>query len=1304
MEVEVSPTPPTAAASSSPEASQENDQTHANFAEALGRAPPVKQGSPFPVTVDGRKRSAEAPRAAPPKGRSKNKPAIAPGSNGTAGGCGSKFVSPEAVLEAAREIKEKLPEVSSELLDSLRARGLEPCTLKEVLEERGVQWAVTQMLDERAEAEHARLLEAFQRQCEGWGNNREGWVHNKWNSVIVCPDFKRGGLQVSRSSMREMWNSIMSVVSGFVCPDLLVCRVTDPTHPVRFATPPNESCFTVVYAGKEPIKACKDRKILGEYTGHVRAGNANEQRFEYVFDLSFCALAWRAAEEFEKDSDTSGDEGSPDAANLPVSSAFSEAPRKRKKDNVTKDTETEQPSEGKRRVQVTGSQNIKRVALPVRGELVLDSHDACNQMSLVNHYGTIGLLGERVCHVNTEWQQVFVDGWPHIVLTTIPGVAIEPGDEVLADFGYDWFNRVQDASHKAIARELLDYRIGAKTGGCQTLAPARRPECVVRDSDTSLQTRARMGEVCPYCHSDEIPIVSPAPTKVTAKISRGRGYGTGAKNKENDETDKQSQAQQGETRRTKNTGKAPAWGEQVVHCDGCDRPCHLRCIFGNHSIDQRRLQPEQQEQQAPHTEQQEQAPQDEQQEQTLQDEPHQPSPQNELEQQTPQAEQRNHQHAAGDDASGELSAGTTKGNEVNGAADDDAVIDSVDGGESVEDIYRWFVEGDCKWYCCVCRLQWERMAAAMNFSIDWKARAILREGNPLLLPTPNKAALRMPRIEEEPDLKGNDTGIDTLDCPAGANKRRRKCPGGTSIVKCQKVGEASPHFTRSLKGLAAAAAEPEKPSGSPLSVATGTCGAKAETDNVVALQDNSIKGVQSGMGEMVPAEPLAPTSAAAVGGTLEKRTNMSDDCQKCPQAGIQPIAASEGVAGLSTAASESPISGADSETQLKSENVGSAHIAGQSEECAPNICNGDSEVASAGVAAGATGRTPPEGTFQRRAEGLVVEEAMRVYKDSSEKSRTSKMQPCPVAVNPAELTSEELLGCRTHMLVEPRALLGSLQPCVRCYKLYGAKASVEVCRLTKRHVASNWDHPNFASPAQIQDALLTCFQDALLTVQRDHREKLQRVFESMSPLEREVNMKALISGNRYPRIHANAARRNAENTQSQDVDCTPVITKGMIPLLCVTLGKTKVDFQFPDPETKKLKWFHGCVTNYQAVARDVKPVKAAGKRKSGATNGMEKEKTKEGEKEERITYFTNQFCIEYNDGDHQTVPPKELIAMLIQTGPGSKLAGRKSITTTPLVKMLAPELTKANRQVNYLVRQTNRKASVADLDSDSDEE
>ncbi|CDJ30837.1 uncharacterized protein EMH_0061660 [Eimeria mitis] len=238
---------------------------------------------------------------------------------------------------------------------------------------------------------------------------------------------------------------------------------------------------------------------------------------------------------------------------------------------------------------------------------------------------------------------------------------------------------------------------------------------------------------------------------------------------------------------------------------------------------------------------------------------------------------------------------------------------------------------------------------------------------------------------------------------------------------------------------------------------------------------------------------------------------------------------------------------------------------------------------------------------KRHTSSLVIEEAMRVYKNSSEKKQNSKMQPCPVALTPEEYSSEELLGCRTDMLVEPRALLGSLQPCVHCYKLYGAKASVEVCRLTKRHLASNWDHPHFVSPAQIQDALLTCFQS-------------------------------------------------------------------------------------------KKKWYYGVVSNYQAISSKVTDVDLE---RSG-------EYSKVDEKEKKITYYTNQFRIDYDDGDFQTVPPHELIEMLIETGPGSKLDGRKAITTTPLVKMLSPELRRANRQVNQLVRETNKKGCV--VDSDSDEE
>lgn len=86
--------------------------------------------------------------------------------------------------------------------------------------------------------------------------------------------------------------------------------------------------------------------------------NAVACRFEYVFDLSFCALAWRAAEEFEKDSDTSGDEGPPDQSGSHAISSACDGPKNGEKKTAVKGAEAEPSGEGKRRVQVTGKQQV----------------------------------------------------------------------------------------------------------------------------------------------------------------------------------------------------------------------------------------------------------------------------------------------------------------------------------------------------------------------------------------------------------------------------------------------------------------------------------------------------------------------------------------------------------------------------------------------------------------------------------------------------------------------------------------------------------------------------------------------------------------------------------------------------------------------------------------------------------------------------------------------------------------------------------------------------------------------------------
>ena len=139
---------PTTSASVS--ASQENDQMQAN---ASGAAKPAFSGKQEKLDLLACAANIEQSLGAAPKssfkgtfakGKGKSKP-VSSGNNGSVAGINNKLLSPQEMGEAAREVKDKLPELSEQLLADLKSRGLEPCTLQEVLDERGLQWAATQV-------------------------------------------------------------------------------------------------------------------------------------------------------------------------------------------------------------------------------------------------------------------------------------------------------------------------------------------------------------------------------------------------------------------------------------------------------------------------------------------------------------------------------------------------------------------------------------------------------------------------------------------------------------------------------------------------------------------------------------------------------------------------------------------------------------------------------------------------------------------------------------------------------------------------------------------------------------------------------------------------------------------------------------------------------------------------------------------------------------------------------------------------------------------------------------------------------
>ncbi|PFH32745.1 hypothetical protein BESB_013570 [Besnoitia besnoiti] len=1327
--------------------------------------------------------------------------------------------------------------LTPEMKKQLEDRGLRPCTLREVLERRSKKWAKVQMISAEARSEKERLDSLFKQQCVGWGNNQEGWVYGKWNPVILCPDFRQGGLQVSRSGRRQLWECLKSVVEGFVDPRLQICEVLDPTHPVRFATPPDETCFTVVYVGPKIPASRQARVVFGEYTGVVKDGGLVKKRFEYVFDLSFCALAWRRAEEFETASDSSDDNCGP----------------AREKGNAAQPAEGAQDTrsasqrlspaggrEKRKSVTVSGRRDAKglaRVELPARSQFVLDSSEACNEMSLVNHYGTIELLGDCVCKRNSEWQQVFVDGWPHIVLTSIPGVSIEPGDEILADFGNAWFFKVQDAAHGAIARELLEYRVGLRTAPSQKLVCARPLECVNRRVDPRLKNRARAGEICPYCLSHEhraASCASPSPPGASSPESLAPRKGAAAKHPEEGAPDRvkkehspalsagslerkaqtpglesspsagavctpsqkasppgdsQSnllvvteqlereqafgalatpgvvklppaplsnavvtpQPKGGDAREGAEdepraceadahaaSSSAAFSGDEVVHCDGCDRPCHLRCL-----------------------------------------------------------------------------------------PDPEAILN------------------DWRWYCAVCRMRFFEMCRHLNYQVVLSSEAlaslekegILSAAQSVAHASPmasgfsgsHALALKTPVREEEeaPKREKRQGGAGSLEDPqakvclvAAPAKRREEDErqkddreasarrsrrgdvdltetghGADRLESSKRRSSRGPRDRRSRsagsqkrgEGLAedggAQEAVTSRVCDDPLAVqpeAAATAYAATPSENVEAAGGE--EEAQQGAGAETPSPaPLreAPADesgtcsrdsdvagekenvepAAAAGGmeflnvTLDElgkgseTASWADTCghplpsssvlssELAPEAsrtgeteaGEAPSLGPGGASGACSQGSEnsksergarvSALAGKERDVfslfacpRANPAAAGASHAApmqgekgasplaavtttaesSESDEdaaCDASAARGGAAAQAAGAEAassapgtadGARFEAPPAGVRERRA----------VYDCSAEKMARGRMAPTRVEIVPGDLSKVELQGLQTLHLVDPKGLLGSLQPCEVCYKALGERASTEVCRLAKRHLSPNWDHPHSTTPHQMKDAILTAFQEKVHSMQEEAKKRAQSVTEEIRQLKLSFAAKlqqghhhahhgAALSTDKHGTGGCAAAAHAASRKRSRGA-CSPEVlgmaqagrgggeeekdarpednlpaplTSGFIPLIGVHLGKTVIDRSF------NVGWFEGLITEYSAVA------------------------VEDGK------WYANQFQVEYADGDTECLKVEELVHLLAEHGIRHvDPATRHQYKTTTLDKLLAPEILAAKKELNLRFR------------------
>ncbi|GAB69040.1 hypothetical protein PCYB_144680, partial [Plasmodium cynomolgi strain B] len=416
--------------------------------------------------------------------------------------------------EKEEQIKEKYKERCQEKhqerirMDTIR-KNLEEkkmifCKIEEVAKRRNKRHVKTQVLSEDSKIERAYFSHKMKKFYNsksgyfgcGWSNNR-----TQWTPFIHAPFFDNHHNTIYKNRNKKMYEEIYdTLLHGRIHPSVRIVELKDHKHPVRLCTPYYEDCYSVVYTGKK-ILASDDRVIFGEYTGYVANNRElSQEKHQYTFALSFNKKVFNDRKnvvfinEIESDEEDALKGGSvhEDEANGSIAqrnrSKHCEYTTKLRSEETcsndeqicqeaalsnggintkgggspttnlaTPQCEKSTQSYTKEKKKSKGLNN--KIILPDNYTYAVDSSYMFNEMSLVNHYKTCAIFNNYDFRINAEWQLVYLDGWPHIILTSIPGVEINTGEEIFADFGFEWFERVNDICLNEFIKSSYAYRL-----------------------------------------------------------------------------------------------------------------------------------------------------------------------------------------------------------------------------------------------------------------------------------------------------------------------------------------------------------------------------------------------------------------------------------------------------------------------------------------------------------------------------------------------------------------------------------------------------------------------------------------------------------------------------------------------------------------------------------------------------------------------------------------------------------------------------------------------------------------------------
>lgn len=360
---------------------------------------------------------------------------------------------------------------------------MEEVSINQILSERGVSYTRFQILDSHAK----QLKNEINKRCRDFQSvdeliNYSNENENSLNTFLPSYDQRSSylphiycttlGLKngfVDPNLQGDLYQSILKCINhGLVSTNIGIVRITDHSHPVRLATPIGKTCYSLVWCKKDLSETHDTPVVLGEYTGDVKyVGDEEISDESYSFQLTFKSSAFKFAGAVSSGVSCFSDEYSTNnTSKLSVQPTYSPdgfeyTETTGSSCSPNKSSFFSKPFNQTRNESHCTDGDIKKIGarllLPNENEYILSADKACNEMTFLNHYECV-FNNNFNFRINTQWHSVYVDGWPHIILTSIPGTGIKLGDELAADFGENWFSRIRRISENNIKSELISFR------------------------------------------------------------------------------------------------------------------------------------------------------------------------------------------------------------------------------------------------------------------------------------------------------------------------------------------------------------------------------------------------------------------------------------------------------------------------------------------------------------------------------------------------------------------------------------------------------------------------------------------------------------------------------------------------------------------------------------------------------------------------------------------------------------------------------------------------------------------------------